>query len=142
MGKVMTKIKLSNAGDLRDIQSGILGLGSERSVELEALVDTGATTLAIPADAVATLGLREFARLKVRLADGRIEEFPVVIDFVVEIVGRATTCEAFVLAAGSTALIGQIPLEALDLVVDPKSKDVTVNPASPDMPLLDLLRAS
>jgi hypothetical protein len=38
-------------------------------------------------------------------------------------------------------LIGQI-LEGLDLVVDPKSREVTVNPASPDMPLLDLLRAS
>jgi hypothetical protein len=32
-------------------------------------------------------------------------------------------------------------LEALDLVVDPKSREVTVNPASPDIPLLDALHA-
>jgi hypothetical protein len=64
------------------------------------------------------------------------------MDFAVEIAGRTTTCEAFVLPAGATALIGQIPLEALDLIVDPKSREVMVNPASPDMPLLDLLRAS
>jgi len=52
------------------------------------------------------------------------------------------TCDALVLPAGTTALIGQIPLEGLDLVVDPKSRDVHVNPASPDGPLMELLRAS
>jgi hypothetical protein len=78
----------------------------------------------------------------VRLANGQIQEFPVVVNFVVEIVGRRTVCEAFLLPVGSTPLIGQIPLEALDLIVDPKSREVMVNPASPDMPLLDLLRAS
>jgi hypothetical protein len=39
----------------------------------------------------------------------------------------------------ATALIGQIPLEELDLIVDPKSRSLKVNPASPDVPLLDLL---
>lgn len=138
----MTKIKITNSGDLRDAAAGILAPERVRKVELEALVDTGATTLALPADIVASLGLREFTRRKVRLANGKIEELSVVGDFFVEIVGRTTTCEAFVLPAGATALIGQIPLEALDLIIDPKSKEVAVNPASPDMPLLDLLRAS
>ncbi|MBI4703536.1 MAG: hypothetical protein HY744_20690, partial [Deltaproteobacteria bacterium] len=58
-----------------------------------------------------------------------------------EILGRETTCDALVLPEGATALVGQIPLEALDLVVDPKSREVTVNPASPDAPLFELLRA-
>jgi len=138
----MTKIKLTSAADQRDAALGTLAPEKVRQVTLDALVDTGATTLAIPADAVAALGLREFTRRKVRLANGQIEEFAIVADFFVEIVGRTTACEAVVLPVGATALIGQIPLEALDLVVDPKSRDVTVNPASPDMPLLDLLRAS
>jgi hypothetical protein len=38
--------------------------------------------------------------------------------------------------------IGQIPLEELDLLVDPKSRELRVNPASPDAPLLDLLSAA
>jgi hypothetical protein len=59
----------------------------------------------------------------------------VVLDLVVEILGRDTVCEAFVLPAGTTALLGQIPLEALDLIVDPSSREVRVNPASPDAPL-------
>jgi hypothetical protein len=45
-------------------------------------------------------------------------------------------------AVGTTALIGQIPLEALDLIVDPKSREVRVNPESPDAPLLEILLAS
>jgi clan AA aspartic protease len=142
MGKVMAKIKLTNMRDLGDAAAGRLAPGEVRRVELDALVDTGATTLALPADAVAKLGLPEFTRRKVRLANGQIEEFAVVGEFYVEILGRTTTCEACVLPAGASALIGQIPLEGLDLVVDPKSREVTVNPASPDMPLLDLLRAS
>jgi hypothetical protein len=43
---------------------------------------------------------------------------------------------------GSTPLIGQIPLEGLDLVVNPKSRELTVNPASPDVPRLDLLHVA
>ena len=42
------------------------------------------------------------------------------------------------LPAGTPALTGQIPLEALDLIVDPKSHEVRVNPESPDAPVLDL----
>jgi clan AA aspartic protease len=142
MGKVMTKITLTSMRDLGDAALGRLALEHVRRVELDALVDTGATTLAIPADAVAALGLPEFTRRKARLANGEVEELAVVGEFYLEILGRKTTCEAFVLPEGATALIGQIPLEGLDLVVDAKSREVTVNPASPDMPLLDLLRAS
>jgi hypothetical protein len=39
-------------------------------------------------------------------------------------------------------LLGQIQLEELDLIVDPKNRELCVNPASPDAPLLDLLYAS
>ena len=39
-------------------------------------------------------------------------------------------------------LIGQIPLEELDLLVDPKSHELRVNPASPDAPLIDVLSAA
>jgi hypothetical protein len=50
-----------------------------------------------------------------------------------------TTCDALVLPEGATALLGQVPLESLDLVVDPRSREVSVNPASPDVPLVNLV---
>ena len=43
---------------------------------------------------------------------------------------------------GTIPLIGQIPLEALDLVVDPRSQELRTNPAHPDGPLMYALHAA
>lgn len=142
MGKVMTRIKLTNSLDIGNARSGILQADRIRAVELEALVNTGATLLALPEDAVNQLGLTQMDWRKVRLADGSLRELALVGDLRVEILGREMTCDALVMPAGSTPLIGQMQLEALDLLVDAKSRQVTVNPASPDTPLLDMLRVS
>jgi len=142
MGKVMTRIKITNALDIGNARSGMLPAGQIRALELDALVDTGATLLALPEDAVDRLGLLQMDIRKVRLADGTLREVALVGDLRVEILGRVMTCDALVMPAGSTPLIGQMQLEALDLLVDAKSRQATVNPASPDTPLLDLLRSS
>lgn len=139
MGKIMTRIKLTNGFDEERARLGEIPAERVRTVELEALVDTGATMLMLPADVVSALGLAERSGRRVRYADGRVREVPLVGGVSIEILGRSMLGEALVEAAGTTPLIGQIPLEALDLVVDPKSREVTVNPASPDAPLLDLL---
>jgi clan AA aspartic protease len=138
----MNRIKVFNAVDRGNAEAGILRPDQIRAVEIDALVDTGATMLALPEDVAAVLGVRERDRRKVRMADGSVRELARVGDLAVEILGREMACDAFVLPAGSTALIGQMQLEALDLIVDAKSRTVAVNPASPDMPLLDLLRVS
>jgi len=138
----MTKLKLTNIADTTLAANGLLRPDQVRRLELDALVDTGATMLAIPADAARELGLEELSRRSAKLADGTIRELSMVGGLRIEILGREMTCDALVTPEGSTALIGQIPLEGLDLVVDPKSREATVNPLSPDQPLLDLLRAS
>jgi clan AA aspartic protease len=107
-----------------------------------ALVDTGATTLVLPQDVVDALGLPTFDHLPVRLADGKQYTWPVVGSLGISILNRKMLCDAMVAPAGATALIGQIPLERLDLIVDPKSRDLRVNPASPDAPRLYILRAA
>jgi hypothetical protein len=43
--------------------------------------------------------------------------------------------------AGSTPLVGQIPLEELDLIVDSKRQSLRPNPEHPDGPVLDALVA-
>ena len=77
-----------------------------------------------------------------RDADGRLEEVPWVGGIKLTILGRDMFTDALVAAAGTTPLIGQIPLEELDLLVDPKSRELRVNPSSPDAPLLDALKAA
>jgi len=138
----MQKIKLTNSYDEENVSRGQIPADKVRSTEIEALVDTGATMMVLPADAVAALGLLPAGYRKVRYADGRVAEVPWVSGIRIAILGRETVINALVEAAGTTPLIGQIPLEELDLLVDPKSRELRVNPASPDAPLLDLMSAA
>jgi clan AA aspartic protease len=138
----MQKITLTNSYDEEDVTRGHRKTADVRSTEIEALVDTGATMMVLPADAVSRLGLLPAGYRKVRYADGRVAEVPWVSGIRITILGRETVINALVEATGTTPLIGQIPLEELDLLVDPKSRELRVNPASPDAPLLDLLSAA
>jgi len=142
MGKVMEKITLTNSYDEEKVESGYWRPEQVRSIEIEALVDTGATMLILPADVVARLGLKEQGRRKVVYANGKDDEIPWIGGVRLTILGREMIASALVVPAGATALIGQIPLEELDLIVDPKSHALKVNPASPDAPRLDLLSAA
>jgi clan AA aspartic protease len=142
MGKVMQRIKLVNSYDEERALQGALPADQVRSLEIEALVDTGATMLVLPADVVEKLGVRILGHRNVRYADGRTSPIPWVGGVKITILGRETIVTALVEGAGTMPLIGQIPLEELDLLVDPKSRELRVNPASPDTPLLDLLSAA
>jgi clan AA aspartic protease len=142
MGIVMERIKLTNPFDLEKVAEGLIAPEAVRSVELDALVDTGATELAIPAEAARALGLRESGTRPAKLADGRVVQLARVLGIRIEILGRDMTCDALLLPEGSTTLIGQIPLEGLDLVVDPRRRELRVNPESPDAPLVHLLAAA
>ena len=136
MGRVVTKLRITNHADLVHTPHAI------RSTEIEALVDTGATMLALPEEVVEAIGAKPHGTRRARDARGITIEVPWVGGLLIEILGREMTCDALVLPRGATALIGQIPLEGLDLIVDPKSREVHVNPASPDMPLLDLMHVA
>jgi clan AA aspartic protease len=139
MGAVMTKLVLANQTDLDNARAGLLPAEQVRRTEVSALVDTGASTLALPADVCDVLGLIAFERTQVRLADGSTVDATWVGSLRLEILGRQMICDALRLPAGTTPLVGQIPLERLDLVVEPKTRDLRANPAHPEGPLLDLL---
>jgi clan AA aspartic protease len=138
---VTATLKLTNESDLEAMRAGLLPPDRVRTVELEALVDTGCTMLVLPQDVATRLGLPERGRERVRYADGRDGDIPRVGGLVIEILGRDMDCNALVHPAGTTPLIGQVQLEQLDLVVDSRSRTLAVNPAHPDAPLLDILSA-
>lgn len=127
MGRVMEKIKLSNFVD------------PEKSVEVEALVDTGAMMLVLPRNIVDELGLRKIEERTVRYADNRTAVKTLYGVVRLEINGRVGDFDVIVEAEGTQPLLGQIPLEHLDLIVDPVARKVMPNPRSPDMPMVDLL---
>jgi clan AA aspartic protease len=139
MGRVVNRIRITNNTDLANARSGLIAVGAVRTVELDALVDTGATELAIPVEAARALGLQPEGFREARLADGRTVRLPRVTGVRLEVLGRDMTCDALVLPEGATVLLGQIALEGLDLVVDPRRREVRVNPRSPDVPTVELL---
>jgi len=142
MGRVMVQLKVTNHTDKTNAAEGLIRPEQIRSITIEALVDTGATMLVLPEEVVDLLGLAREGTRRMRLADGSIQDVPWVGGVRIEILGREMTCDALVVPRGGSALVGQIPLEGLDLVVDPKSRDVRVNPESPDVPLMDAMAAA
>ena len=139
MGKVMTKVKLMNVADWLEKKQGKLRPDQVRSLELEMVVDTGAAMAAIPEEIVEALDLvRWQSNIPVRLADGTVRQFDLA-GVAFEILGREDHCGFFVLPRGTTPLLGQVPLEVLDLVVTPSTGEVTTNPAHGGQWVLDML---
>lgn len=100
-------------------------------VEVPALADTGSVFLCIPDHIRVQLGLETLQEREVVLADGSCRRVPYVGPVVVRFRNRIGVMGALVL--GQQVLLGAIPLEDMDLVVDPRRQSVDVNPASPNI---------
>ena len=129
MGKVFVTAKIENLGDLYDVESGRLTNEQVRRVEVtEALVDTGATGLSLPKRFIEQLGL-----LPTRTRRARTSAGPVTLQGYgavrLTIQGRDCISEVTEIPDDCPVLIGQLPLEALDFVVDPMSQRLIGNPA-------------
>jgi clan AA aspartic protease len=129
MGKVIEKIKLTSLFD------------PAKSVEVEAVIDTGATMLVLPQNIVEALNLRKMREVSVRYANNKTEVKPIYGVVTVEIQGRAGEFNVLEEPDGSQPLVGQVVLEQLDLVVEPTAKRVIPNPRSPEMPMVEILSA-
>lgn len=103
-----------------------------RSVEVNALVDTGALHLCIPEHVAIQLRLDRLYEREVTTADGSKRLCPYVGPLEVRFGDRACFTGALVL--GDEVLLGAVPMEDMDLVVSPAVRAVTVNPASPNIP--------
>ena len=134
MGKVIEKVRMWNIWEEEEIKTGKVS-----PIEVEVLIDTGATQVLLPADLVKRLKLRPSGKTRVKYADGKIKERDVALGLRIEILGRDTVTRVIVEKEGVTHLLGQIVLEDTDLLVDCRSGKVIPNPASPDMPLLEEL---
>ena len=122
----MTKVELCNLTDHENARRGLNPAEQVRKATIEALVDTGAVMMAIPEDVALALDLPLLEIRTVTLADGTRRQVPKVGGMRIEILGRQMTCDAFVMPVGTTPLIGQIPLEGLDLIVDPGTREIRV----------------
>lgn len=137
MGRIVGKIKVENLGDVLLAESGAISLEQIRSMELEALVDTGATFLCLPAKVIADLGLTFLGTRIVTTATGPVER-RVFKGAQLTILNRTCTLDVMELENGIPPLIGYIPLENLDLQPDPQKKTLGPNPEHGDKMVFDL----
>ncbi len=138
MGRVVVPAKIENLYDLNDAEKGSIPRDKVRTVEVQdALVDTGATFLSVPRTLIAELGLRRLRSRRSKTAAGVIEIG--IYDAVqLTVQGRDCIVPVAELPDECPVLIGQIPLESLDFVVDPNGQRLIGNPAHGGEQMLEM----
>ncbi|WP_446376819.1 aspartyl protease family protein [Coleofasciculus sp. D1-CHI-01] len=139
MGKVFTQLTIINRADQIRAEDGTILPEQIRSLTLEnVLVDTGATTLCLPSDAIASLGLKLLKEVDVATAMG-IGKARIFRDATLSIFGREGTFECLESPGGADGLLGVIPLEALGLDIDVQNQTLKPLPISPTDTYLTIL---
>lgn len=138
MGKVIVKLKLTNLGDISAKERKLVKT-EPRSSEAEALVDTGATGLALKRSVIRALGLRKHETRRISTVAGpallnRYE--PVRVD----LLGRYGNFDVTEVPETVPNLLGQIPLEEMDFVVDLKGRRLVPNPEHGGEWILEMYR--
>ena len=121
MGLVYTMLILNNP-----VKSGL------HPIEINALVDTGAVHLCIPEHIAIQLELTELEKREVTIADGSKKLCSYVGPVKVQFQNRS--CFTGALVIGDTVLLGAIPMEDMDLIIQPALLKVIANPNNPNIP--------
>lgn len=131
MGLVYADLELISGDDLALYRRGFITEAEIKRMRVAALVDSGAYMLAINDYIKEQLDLPVLEEQTARLADESEIRVEVVGPVEVRFENRSTTVRAIVLPGNAEPLLGVIPLEDMDVVVDPKQQRLIVNPESP-----------
>lgn len=131
MGLVYADIEIINSDDEALHRRGFMKEHDIKKIAVTALVDSGAYMLAINETIRTQLDLITLDTQTAELADSSQLQLDIVGPVTVKFANRATTCRAMVLPGNSEVLLGAIPMEDMDVVINPKEQKLTVNPAHP-----------
>ena len=138
MGEIVASMELENTVDRDIVSEGLRDESTVRRATLDGVVDTSTVMLVLPEDVVDHLGLRTRRQVVVTYANEYTESRPMAGPVTVQIGNRFMIGECVVGPPASEPLIGQIVLEALDLVADCGRRTLAPRPESPDSPVLKL----
>ncbi len=139
MGRVTTEAIIENLEDVWGVRRGRLAADQVRRLVLaNALVDTGAIALSLPTAMIQQLGLAPVALKDTITAAGpatttHYEAVRLTIQ------NRSCTVDVLEVPDKVPVLIGQIPLEFMDFVVDPGQRRLIGNPDHGGQQVLELL---
>ena len=117
------------------VEVEVENLFTKRTLPVKALVDSGAVFFTVPEHIAVQLGfdLTEVGTREVVLANGHREIAPMIGPLRVDLGDRY--CDLSALVLGDESLLGAVPMEMMDLVLHPATQSLTVNPASPYIPV-------
>jgi clan AA aspartic protease len=97
----------------------ITNLFTKNTTHVRALVDSGSILPSVTEDVAKSLGFdpTEFTTTRVVLADGRRISIPMIGPIQIAYEDRSCTTSAYVM--GDECLLGCVPLETMDLILDP-----------------------
>jgi clan AA aspartic protease len=137
MGQIYADLELANATDIDNARRGKIRQDEVKKVNVRALADSGAYLMVIPDHVAVQLDLLEVERRECTMADGSTNVLPIVGPVWLRFKNRQTVCFA-VSAPTTETLLGSIPMEDLDVVLNPRSQTMEVNPDSPYLPHIRL----
>ena len=138
MGRTTEKVLIKNFADIILADKGYINPSEIRSVEIDAIVDTGAAYLCLPPKVIQDLGLPYAFSKQVSTGNGRLE---LKIFRGAEIIIRDRSIEMQVMENKDDnipALIGYLVLEEMDLVIHPKTQEITGNPINDGKWIIDM----
>lgn len=131
MGLVYAQIELISGDDLALNRRGFLPAEQIKRLNVNALVDSGAYMLVVNQHVKEQLDLPVLEEQTARLADESEVRVEVVGPVEVRFENRSTTVRAMVFPGDAEVLLGAIPMEDMDVLVDPKQGRLIVNPENP-----------
>jgi clan AA aspartic protease len=119
MGYFKEEITLSNTSDQGSARRGYIKESEIRTLKVEAMPDTGAWTMVINEEVRQKLGLSIMETARSSLANGQSDIYDVTEGIEIQWKNRKTVLPAVVVPNAKDILLGALPLEAMDLMVDP-----------------------
>jgi clan AA aspartic protease len=125
MGLIHTEITIKNTRDVFKAEEGLIDEREIRQATIQAMVDTGASTLVINEELRQQLGLAVRAERQVTPANETKVKCLLTEPVEIRWKDRDTICKAYVIPEAKEVLLGALPLEDMDLIIDPKRQEIT-----------------
>lgn len=138
MGRVIVAARIENLDDVYEVSKNQRLPADIRTLQVDdALVDTGATLLSLPSRMIQKLGLRPSRTRTARTPAGHVT-FKIYFPVRLTVQNRECVTEVCEVPDTCPALIGQVPLEILDFLVDPAGQRLIGNPAHGGEQMIEL----
>ena len=125
MGIIQAEITLKNNNDGIKAREGLIDPQDIRAVTVTAIVDTGSINMVITENIRQKLGLTIRGEKTAHIANGQRIQCQITDAVEVHWKDRDTIVPAMVIPGAEKILLGAIPLEGMDLMVNPVTQELT-----------------